>query len=145
MKLYVKDILQEKGTDVLTVGENDTVLSALEKMAEVDVGSVVVIDQGGTVVGLLSERDYARKVRLKGISSPETPVQKIMSKNIMFTSPTDTIEECMAMMTESRHRHLPVLEDDKLIGIISIGDLVKATIEEKEFMIKQLTRYIKSG
>ncbi len=145
MKLYVKDILQEKGTDVLTVGENDTVLSALEKMAEVDVGSVVVIDQGGTVVGLLSERDYARKVRLKGISSPETPVHKIMSKNIMFTSPTDTIEECMAMMTESRHRHLPVLEDDKLIGIISIGDLVKATIEEKEFMIKQLTRYIKSG
>ena len=145
MKLYVKDILQEKGTDVLTVGENDSVLSALEKMAEVDVGSVVVIDQGGTVVGLLSERDYARKVRLKGISSPETPVYKIMSKNIMFTSPTDTIEECMAMMTESRHRHLPVLEDDKLIGIISIGDLVKATIEEKEFMIKQLTRYIKSG
>jgi len=144
MKLYVKDILQEKGADVLTVGKSDTVLSALEKMAEVDVGSVVVMD-GETVIGLLSERDYARKVRLKGIASPDTPVYKIMSENIMFTSPTDTIEECMAMMTESRHRHLPVLENDKLVGIISIGDLVKATIEEKEFMIKQLTRYIKSG
>ncbi len=144
MKLYVKDILQEKGTDVLTVGKTDTVLSALEKMAEADVGSVVVMD-GETVIGLLSERDYARKVRLKGIASPDTPVLRIMSENVMFTSPSDTIEECMAMMTEARHRHLPVLEDGKLVGIISIGDLVKATIEEKEFMINQLTRYIKSG
>ena len=145
MKQFVKDILQEKGSDVLTVAETDTVLIALEKMAEADVGSVVVIDENKTVIGLLSERDYARKIRLKGISSTETPVNMIMSENIMFTSPSDSIEECMAMMTESRHRHLPVLENDKLVGIISIGDLVKATIEEKEFLINQLTRYIKSG
>ena len=145
MKQTVKDILQEKGSDVLTVPPTETVFNALEKMAELNVGAVVVIDDHGTVVGIMSERDYARKIVLKGISSLDTPVGNIMSKTVEFTHPHNSIEECMALMTESRYRHLPVIDGGELVGMISIGDLVKATIEEKEFMINQLRNYIKSG
>ncbi len=145
MKQTVKDILQEKGSDVLTVSPTETVFNALEKMAEINVGAVVVLDNHGTVVGIMSERDYARKIVLKGISSLDTPVGNIMSKTVEFTHPNNSIEECMALMTESRYRHLPVIDGGELVGMISIGDLVKATIEEKEFMINQLRNYIKSG
>ncbi len=145
MKKIVKEILQEKGADVHTIDKNDTVYAALAKMAATNVGALVVTDEHGTVVGILSERDYARKIVLKGMSSLETPIHAIMEKTVYFTAPGNSVEECMALVTETRHRHLPVLENGKLIGIVSIGDLVKATIEEKEFLINQLTNYIKSG
>ncbi|WP_029914657.1 CBS domain-containing protein [Pelobacter seleniigenes] len=141
----VKDILQEKGTEVHTVEQHESVYTALKKLAEKNIGALVVTDEHGTVVGLMSERDYARKIILKGMSSLDTPVNAIMEKTMYFIQPENTVEECMALVTEIRHRHLPVLKDGELLGLVSIGDLVKATIEEKEFLINQLTNYIKSG
>ena len=141
----VKDILQEKGTEVHTVEQHESVYTALKKLAEKNIGALVVTDEHGTVVGLMSERDYARKIILKGMSSLDTPVNAIMEKTLYFIQPENTVEECMALVTEIRHRHLPVLKDGELLGLVSIGDLVKATIEEKEFLINQLTNYIKSG
>ena len=141
----VKDILQEKGTEVHTIEEHESVYTALSKLAEKNIGALVVTDEHGTVVGLMSERDYARKIILKGMSSLDTPVKAIMEKTMYFIQPENTVEECMALVTEIRHRHLPVLKDGELLGLVSIGDLVKATIEEKEFLINQLTNYIKSG
>jgi len=141
----VKDILRSKGNDVLTIDENQTVLAALVKMAEADVGALVVVDDAGAVVGILSERDYARKVILKGLSSPETQLRKIMTDRVIYVHPQQTVEECMALVTEKRCRHLPVLENGDLQGLVSIGDLVKASISEKEFLINQLTNYIQSS
>ncbi len=141
----VKDILQEKGREVYTIEQHESVYTALNKLAEKNIGALVVTDEHGTVVGLMSERDYARKIILKGMSSLDTPVHAIMEKTLYFIQPENTVEECMALVTEIRHRHLPVLKDGELLGLVSIGDLVKATIEEKEFLINQLTNYIKSG
>ncbi len=141
----VKDILQEKGREVHTIEQHESVYTALNKLAEKNIGALVVTDEHGTVVGLMSERDYARKIILKGMSSLDTPVNAIMEKTLYFIQPENTVEECMALVTEIRHRHLPVLKDGELLGLVSIGDLVKATIEEKEFLINQLTNYIKSG
>ncbi len=141
----VKDILQEKGREVHTIEQHESVYTALNKLAEKNIGALVVTDEHGTVVGLMSERDYARKIILKGMSSLDTPVHAIMEKTLYFIQPENTVEECMALVTEIRHRHLPVLKDGELLGLVSIGDLVKATIEEKEFLINQLTNYIKSG
>ncbi len=141
----VKDILQEKGREVYTIEQHESVYTALNKLAEKNIGALVVTDEHGTVVGLMSERDYARKIILKGMSSLDTPVNAIMEKTLYFIQPENTVEECMALVTEIRHRHLPVLKDGELLGLVSIGDLVKATIEEKEFLINQLTNYIKSG
>lgn len=141
----IKDILQEKGSEVFTIGQNETVYAALTKLAEKNLGGLVVTDDHGEVVGLLSERDYARKVILKGVFSKDTLVKTIMEKKVYYVQPNNSVDESMSLMTEKRTRHLPVMENGQLLGLVSIGDLVKATIHEKEFLINQLTQYIKSG
>ncbi|MCG8487953.1 MAG: CBS domain-containing protein [Candidatus Thiodiazotropha sp.] len=137
----VNQLLQNKGFDILSVDANETVFRALEIMAEHGIGSLLVMD-GEKVAGLFSERDYARGIILKGRTSKETKVKEIMTSQVVVVTPEQSIEECMAIMTEKRVRHLPVMKDDKLVGIISIGDLVKAIIEEQQFMIEQLVSYI---
>ncbi len=126
---------------VYSIAPGASVFDAVKLMAEKGIGALVVID-GGTIVGMFSERDYARKTVLLGRSSKETAVREIMASPVMYVRPDQTSEECMAMMTEKRFRHLPVLDDGKLLGIISIGDLVKEIISEKDFVIGQLERYI---
>jgi CBS domain-containing protein len=113
-------------------------------MADKEVGALPALE-GEKVVGIISERDYARKVILKGKSSMDTPVREIMTQKVLTVRPEQTIQECMALMTDKRIRHLPVLEDDRLVGIVSIGDVVKAVISQQEFMIEQLERYIEGG
>ena len=135
------DILRYKGHTVHSVRPDDSVLSALGVMAEHDIGAVLVCD-GDRLLGILTERDYARKVALMGRASRDSPVRAIMTANVMVIPPTRTVEECMALMTERRCRHLPVVENGHVIGLVSIGDLVKATIDEQEFTINQLKNYI---
>jgi CBS domain-containing protein len=137
----VREILSRKGSAVRTVAPTDTVLHALGVMAEHDIGGVVVID-GERLVGILTERDYARRVVLLGRASRDSKVADIMTTRVHCVSPERTVNECMALMTENRIRHLPVLDHKQLIGIISIGDVVKATIAEQEFEIAQLQSYI---
>ena len=137
----VKDILRAKGHDVWTISPGATVYEALSLMAEKNVGALVVVNGTG-VVGIISERDYARKVILHGKSSREISVREIMTSRVYYVRPDQNIEECMAQMTDKHIRHLPVLEDDRLIGVVSIGDVVKAMIEHREFVIKQLENYI---
>ena len=137
----VRDILKVKGTDVWCVDAEATVLEALQRMAEKEVGALLVMD-GARLVGIITERDYARKVFLHGRASPTTLVKEIMSSRVVYTHLDQPIEECMALMTEKRTRHLPVIEEEKVIGIISIGDLVKSIISDQQFMIEQLVRYI---
>ena len=137
----VKELLQAKGYDVWTIAPDASVYDALRLMADKNVGAVLVID-GGNLVGILSERDYARKVILEGKSSKHTPVREIMTEKVLCVRTDQTAEECMALMTNKRVRHLPVLEGDCLVGVISIGDVVKAIISEQEFMIEQLENYI---
>jgi CBS domain-containing protein len=134
-------LLRAKGSEVLTVSPDAPVFAALGLMAERNVGALLVVE-GGRLVGIFSERDYARKVILKGKSSKETSVREVMSANVLYVRPQHTIEECMALMTEKRVRHLPVLEGERLVGVISIGDIVKEIIAEQEFMIEQLQNYI---
>jgi CBS domain-containing protein len=137
------DILRFKGSSVHSVRPSDTVLTALSTMAEHDVGAVLVIERG-EVVGVLSERDYARKVALVGRSSRDSPVSAIMTAEVVSVAPQCSIEECLTLMTERRIRHLPVIENRRLVGVISIGDLVKAMIDEQEFTIRELKSYIAS-
>jgi len=137
----VRDILDVKGHNVWRVPFEATVFDALQLMAEKEVGALVVVD-GPKPVGIISERDYARKVILLGRTSPTTLVREIMTNHIVYTHPDQPIEECMAIITDKRIRHLPVMEEGKLIGIISIGDLVKTIIAEQKFTIEQLERYI---
>jgi CBS domain-containing protein len=117
------------------------VYEALQLMAEKDVGALAVLDQG-KLVGIMSERDYARKVFLKGKASPNTPVREVMTERVVTARLGQTVEECMALMTVHRARHLPVMEGDQLVGLISIGDVVKASIADKDFLIQQLEHYI---
>jgi len=140
----VRQLIEEKGHEVWTVSPDQTVFSALEKMAEKDIGAVIVLEKE-LIVGIMSERDYARKVVLKGVSSRETKVSEIMSTKVVFARPEQTVEECLALMTQKRCRHLPVMVDGKLEGLLSIGDAVKAIIAEKEFRIGQLENYIMTG
>ncbi|HET9882995.1 MAG TPA: CBS domain-containing protein [Candidatus Binatia bacterium] len=126
---------------VWSVDLGSTVFDALSLMAEKEIGALVVLDEA-RVAGIISERDYARKVILHGRASPTTRVEEIMTSHVAYTHLDQSIEECMAIMTDKRIRHLPVLQDGKLIGIISIGDLVKAIIADQKFMIEQLERYI---
>ena len=140
----VRDILQNKGDNVWTVPPDMTVFEALKTMADRNVGALIV-SEAERVVGILSERDYARKVILHGKSSREIPVREIMSSTVHFVHPEQNIEDCMQEMTDKRVRHLPVLEDDRLAGIISIGDVVKAIIAEQEYTIKHLENYITGG
>jgi CBS domain-containing protein len=140
----VADILKTKGREVWTITPETIVFDALKTMADKNVGALVVID-GATVAGILSERDYARKVILHGKSSRELTAQEIMSTNVYSVSFDQNIEDCMALFTNKRVRHLPVLQNDELIGIISIGDVVKAVIAEQEYTIKHLENYITGG
>jgi len=140
----VRQMIEQKGRDVWTIGPDQSVFSALEMMAEKDIGALVVTD-GEKVVGIISERDYARKVILKGITSREATVGEIMSRKVVFVPPDQTAEGCLALMTEKRCRHLPVMDNKELVGLVSIGDAVKAIIADKEFMIGQLENYIMAG
>ena len=137
----VGDILHTKGSEVWTISRETIVFDALKTMADKNVGALVVLD-GAEVAGILSERDYARKVILHGKSSRELKVGEIMSATVFFVSPEQNIEDCMALFTNKRVRHLPVLQSNELIGIISIGDVVKAVIAEQEYTIKHLENYI---
>jgi CBS domain-containing protein len=137
------DILRHKGRSVHSVRPTDTVLTALSTMAEHDVGAVLVVE-GGEIVGVLSERDYARKVALVGRTSRDSPVSAIMTTDVVWVAPHRSIEECMALMTERRVRHLPVIDNRRVVGVISIGDLVKAMIDDQEFTIRELKSYIAS-
>jgi CBS domain-containing protein len=137
----VRQLLEAKGHEVWSVGPTDTVYQALQLLAEKDVGALLVIEHD-ELVGILSERDYARKVALEGKTSTDTPVKEIMTSQVVCVEPHQTIEDCMALMTQKRIRHLPVTENKRMIGIISIGDVVKDIILEQEFMIEQLENYI---
>ena len=137
----VKDLLKIKNRGVLTIEPGASVYDAIVKMADKQIGALVVTE-GNKVVGIITERDYARKVILQGKSSKSTSVREIMTGRVIYVQPNQKIEECMVLMTEKRIRHLPVLDGDMLVGMISIGDVVRAVISEKEFLIDQLTRYI---
>lgn len=138
----IRDILQEKGFDIYAITPESSVFQALQLMAEKNVGALMVMT-GDTVEGLISERDYARKIVLKGRFSKDVPVREIMSPEIVAIGPEEDVERCMTLMTHKRMRHLPVFENGRLIGLISIGDIVKAIIEHKEETIRQLEKYIK--
>jgi len=137
----VRNILQKKGNDVYSISPDKSVYDALEELEENNLGSLVVVEKG-KLIGVFTERDYARKVILKGRSSKETLVRDIMSSRPIFVNPDNTIEECMRLMSDKLIRHLPVLEDDQLVGVISIGDVVRYTIDEKDFIIGNLEHYI---
>ena len=139
----VKQLLQGKAKGLCTVSPDARVFEALKQMADKDIGALLVVEDG-KLAGILSERDYARKVILQGKSSHDTPVREIMTERVVYVQPKNTLDECMALMTDKRIRHLPVLDNDKLIGVLSIGDLVKETISEQQFTIKQLESYIHS-
>ena len=140
----VKALLHQKGHEVETIGPDETVFEAIKRMEVLDIGSLVVT-KGGKVVGLITERDYARNVFLKGKSSPKTHVREIMEENFMFVRPDQETRQCMAIMTSKRARHLPVMENGKLLGIISIGDIVKSIVAEQDLTIDQLEQYIHRG
>lgn len=140
----VRDILKSKGGEVLHVGPDASVQEALKVMAEHNVGALVVLDNGH-LAGIISERDYARKIVLKGKTSLATPVSDIMSTRVVCARTDQSVEECMAIMTAKAIRHLPVLEHKKVIGVISIGDLVKAIIADQSFTIDQLAQYIQGA
>lgn len=137
----VSDILDVKGTAVHSISSDSKIFEALKLMAEEDVGALLVIDSG-KITGIISERDYARKVALLGRNSMEDPVRDIMTVDVVFVSPAATLEECMAIMLNKRIRHLPVLENGELTGLISIGDVVKSVIEDKGYLITELEQYI---
>ncbi len=137
----VRDLLDVKGTAIYSVGPDEPVLDAIKTMAERHVGALLVM-KGDELLGIVSERDYARKVILLGRASGDTPVSQIMSAPVYTVSPKRTVSDCMRLMTQHRVRHLPVLESGRIVGVISIGDLVKAVIEDQRQTIEQLEDYI---
>jgi CBS domain-containing protein len=141
MKKVAQILRSKSDPTVYSVVPTASMFDALTLMAEKNIGALLIIE-GETIVGMLSERDYARKIVLMGRSSKETPVRDVMTRPVLYVGPQQSTEECMALMTEKRLRHLPVLEDGKLIGLISIGDLVKDIISEQNFVIEQLQFYI---
>lgn len=140
--ITVKDMLDQKGHSAWTIGPDAKVLEALELMAKKGLGALVVVDKGDEVIGILSERDYARKIILMGRHSEDTPVRDIMTKEVYGVHFETTADECMALMTDKHIRHLPVCKDDKLAGVISIGDVVKAVIGQQKVTIENLENYI---
>ena len=140
----VSDLLHIKGRDVWSLNPDATVYEAIEQMAQKECGALLVMEDG-QLVGIVSERDYARKVILKGKASKETLVREIMSSPVICATPNLTVDQTMSLMTEKRVRHLPVVVDGKVLGVISIGDVVRGIIDDKEFDIQQLTRYIISA
>jgi CBS domain-containing protein len=139
----VRQILSAK-TDIYAVKPEDSVYDALTLMADRNIGAVLVVS-GAEIKGILSERDYARRVVLHGKMSKETPVAEVMTTNVICVDPGWTADQCMALMTEKRVRHLPVLEDGRLVGVISIGDVVRAVVDEQKFTITSLERYMMTG
>ena len=135
------DILRFKGRTVRSVRPTDTVLAALGLMAEHDIGAVLVLD-GSRLTGIFTERDYARKVVLAGRSSKDSPVSAVMTAHVVCVAPDRSVDECMGLMTEKRVRHLPVVDHKRVVGVVSIGDLVKETIADQRFTITQLQSYI---
>ena len=142
--MNVRQLLGKKGMGVFTISPNATVLESLRMMEEHNLGSLVVLEDGD-VVGLITERDYARKVILQGKSSSDTPVLEIMTTEIVAVTSKESVDSCMALMTERRVRHLPVIENGQLAGIVSIGDVVKAIIERQQHEIEELEGYIHRG
>jgi CBS domain-containing protein len=139
----VQDIVAAKGNEVWSLGPAHSVYQAIEMMALKGVGALTVLSDEGELIGIISERDYARKVILKGKSSKTTQVTEIMSRDVIFIEPDSKVDEAMALMTIKRVRHLPVLLNQQLVGMISVGDLVKSKIDEQSVMINQLERYIR--
>ncbi len=137
----VGQLLEAKENKIVSIGPDARVFDALKLMAEKEIGALVVVD-GGKLAGIISERDYARKVILLGKSSHDIPVREIMTAKVLTVKPSQTVEECMALMTSKRVRHLPVMEGERLTGVVSIGDLVKEVIADQEETIKQLETYI---
>jgi CBS domain-containing protein len=142
MSKSIAQILKLKGSDVWSIEPDAKVYDALTLMAEKGVGALVVMEEG-QVVGIFTERDHARKVDLEGRCSQKSIIRQVMSVDIRYVAPETSVDEAMAIVTESRRRHLPVMEDGQLVGLASIGDLVKASLDEKDFVIKQLKKYIK--
>jgi CBS domain-containing protein len=140
----VRNLLQKKGNAVYSITPDSSVYDALEKLEEKNLGGLVVVDNNGKLIGVFTERDYARKVILKGRSSKETLVRDIMTDRPIVVTPNFTIEQCMQMMTDKLIRHLPVVENDNLVGVISIGDIVRYIIEEKDYIIDSMRSYITS-
>ena len=137
----VQQLLAQKGDGVLSIDPDDTVYNAIKKMADENVGSLVVMEHG-KLIGIITERHYSRNVFLKGRSSPQTRVAEIMERNVVCVRPSQSVDVCLALMNAKRVRHLPVVDDEKLLGIVSIGDLVKSIISDREFAIEQLEHYI---
>jgi CBS domain-containing protein len=141
----IANVLEGKGQEVLQIEADATVLDAIKRMVESNVGALLVTD-GGRVTGIVTERDYLRRVTLEGRTENETLVREIMSSPLVYVTPDTSVEECMAVMTERRIRHVPVFDDGReLVGIVSIGDLVKFQSQQQSFQIKFLTEYIESG
>jgi CBS domain-containing protein len=141
MTKSIRDVLKNKGNTVTSISADATVYKALELMASENIGALLVME-GEQVTGILSEREYARKVILEGRSSLDTSVKKIMLTKVIYITPNMSVGEGLALMTDKRCRHLPVFEDKKLVGLVSLGDLVKAQVAEKDFMIDQLEHFI---
>ena len=139
--ITIRQLLDQKGSAVASIHPDATVFDAIAKMADNDIGSLVVVEPEG-IIGIITERDYARNVALKGKTSPTIRVREIMETNFITARPDQFVEECMALMTEKRVRHLPVMEHGRLVGIVSIGDLVKSIISDQRFVIAQLEHYI---
>ena len=139
----LKMLLKDKGHDVWSVHQDDTVLDAIKMLAEKDIGALIVI-KDDKPVGIFTERDYARNVYLKGKSSLDTAVRDVMVAPVICVKPDQTVDECMALMTAKRFRHLPIMDGDELVGMVSIGDLVKSGIAEQQFTIEQMEQYIHS-
>lgn len=139
----INQLLQNKGFQVWSVSPDATVLEALKTMAEKNIGAIIVLESDGTVCGIFSERDYARKVVLDGRSSEKTLVRDVMTGEVYYVRPQDSVDRCMALMSEKRFRHVPVLNDDEaLVGIISIGDVVRTIISEQKLLINHLEDFI---
>jgi len=137
----IAEILRDKGSEVWSIGPDNIILDALTIMAEKQIGALLVMDND-KLVGIVSERDYARKVALEGRSSRNSKVSEIMSPKVLCARPDQTVRQCLAMMTDKRARHLPIVDHKKIIGVVSIGDLVKSIIEEQQFEIESLQYYI---
>lgn len=142
--MKVKDILDKKGSDIFSVGPDETVLEAISKMAELNIGALLVT-KDKSLVGIISERDYRNKIILKGRTSKDTSVSQIMVDEVVCVKPSDNINLCMQLMTTKKIRHLPVLDEESLVGVISIGDVVKAVIESQKIEIDSLRNYIATG
>lgn len=142
--MTVRDVIKAKGHDVFSIDPDASVFDALTLMADKNIGAVLVVD-GERTLGIFTERDYSRQVVLKGRASRETPVRDVMTARVVYVTPDQSMDDCMALMTKMRCRHLPVVEAGHVAGVLSVGDVVKAVISDKQFLIEQLENYITSG